>query len=335
MSSLLTKSSNTARQKLPLLLLVVVGGFFSLAFSLAPLVDHAAGARLDRSFGVEGVATLIPRAQIEFDDPTGALSVGRGGRILVLGNATDTKGSEDPEDQFVVGALTRIGAVDKSFGDEGFIYSSLLTHTGPKRQPFGYGEDLVQTRSRNFYVTGPMVKPGSRFLNGLRVIDCGVVARFKRSGVLDKNFGDSGRFKRCVHRDRSDRIAGLDSHSIDLGAQGEIFVGGTAMQYGNFAFVAKLKPNGTLDKRFRGDKRTASGQKGVVFILGHRFGNAYVNQVISLSGGSVLAVGSLNGSFFVAKIRSDGTLDLELPRSFGQFDRVSLNLSVRVGRGPG
>jgi uncharacterized delta-60 repeat protein len=109
---------------------------------------------------------------------------------------------------------------------------------------------------------------------------------------------------------------GLHPRDINLTSSGKILVSGTyyASSQRQGGFFARIKPNGTLDKSLRGDRRTHTIRRGIVKLLPERGNKGSFRDIRPLAGGKVLVGGFIRGRFMAARYEKDGSLD----RSFGR-----------------
>ena len=269
-----------------------------------------AASRLDPSFGKHGIATVYgdPSLTNELNSPE-AIAATRAGKLVVLGNDIGHYRSE----QMILFRLNRDGRLDRTFGDGGYVSSAHfpIEESHPRTIRAGFGRDLAIMGDGRIVTTG---SHDPDFNLGF----CSFLSQIFPNGSLRLRFGYQGIRRRCIDRTRiyrgkkyPERIA-LDSRSIDLTGNGKILIAGNQMKGGGreLPFLARLNRNGSLDRSFRGNPRTGTGQSGIVQIRGE--GSSFNNRfydVRALRHRKVLAVGGLDGNMIVARFNPDGTLD--------------------------
>jgi uncharacterized delta-60 repeat protein len=201
-----------------------------------PATSNAVGRQgLDGRFGDCG--TLVPSSPAP-NALTEATQLARapGGALVAAGTTTSSPKAEQPErDTFVVARFTAAGKFDAGFGKSGVAQVNVPRPAG--------AQDVA--------LTGVAVQPDGKVLVGgyvelANTVNArAVVVRLTSSGALDETFGDKGVMSGAVPAAESARIADLA-----LTADGGILVAG---QRDGRYFVARLKPNGTLDKTFADD----------------------------------------------------------------------------------
>jgi uncharacterized delta-60 repeat protein len=198
--------------------------------------------------------------------------------------AWPTAAAADTGLAMTVTASGSAGAIDSSFGNNGFATVSLGTWVAA-------AGDVIQP-------DGKIVAAGEGEINGVNAI---VVTRMAPSGQLDQSFGDNG-----VVTVAPPGGAGMDSGAaIALQSDGKIIVAGTARYQGTgpLAMAAvRLRPDGTPDPAF--------GNDGIALVpIGSE---AIANAVAVEPGGKiVLGGGALVASkeFAAARLNPDGSLD--------------------------
>ena len=282
----------------------------ALAALLVAAPASQAGSRVDPSFGKHGISTVFgdPSVTNELNTPA-AIAETRQGKLVVLGNDIGAYRSE----QMVLFRLNRNGRLDGTFGDEGYVSSAdfPIEKAHPRTVRAGFGRDLAIMGNGRILTTG-LHDPD--FSLGF----CAFLSQLFPDGALRLGFGYQAIKRHCINRTRTyrgkkyrQRIS-LDSRSIDLTGNGKILLGGNQMRGGGheIPFLARLNRDGSLDRTFKGNARTATGQKGIVQVRGT--GSAAHNrfyEVKALRHRRILAVGGLDGNMVVARFNSDGTLD--------------------------
>ncbi len=228
----------------------LVEGFVAIA-------RYRSNGTLDASFGRDGLVAARSRSS-----QTGAegVTLDDRGRILVAGSASDRS--------WLLARFSAGGRLDRGFGADGWATVN-----------FGFGEegarDLALTPSGRIVVAGT---GDGRF----------ALARFRRDGTLDPQFGDGG----TVVVPGSFRGAAT---AVSLLRDGDVLAAGFAA--GGFQ-LRRFLPSGRPDRSW-GSRGRASGP--------HVDGNAYDMAVAS--DGSATLVGSAFSDFTVARYARRGALD--------------------------
>jgi uncharacterized delta-60 repeat protein len=203
---------------------------------LGSVGDAMAVARLlpdggpDRSFGPDGVNVLPrkPFGDAGCPNPVWATTSGDGGMVVAGAIGCDTEGPGS-----FVARLRPDATLDRTFAGDGvWITRSLCGTTGVFVQPRGRIVVTGTTGSSDFCVGGSMS-----------------VTRLRRDGSVDRSFGRRGR--------RAIRFAGTRSSeawAATRDGHGRFVLAGTA---GHRFAVARVLPDGDLDRSFSGDGRVA------------------------------------------------------------------------------
>ena len=266
----------------------------------------AGGARLDPSFGEDGV--VVTRSSPP-TTPAFAIAKDRSGRILAVGGDSDMN--------LVIVRLLPSGELDPSFGDGGRV------RFGAPDTAFATGV-TVQSDGR-IVVVGSLGERDYSARSG-----CVIAVRLLPDGSEDSSFGTNerrpGRVITCAV-EHGLQTAGLQPRSVALQANGKIIVGGIIRPNRDRSggFVLRYKPNGTIDRSFQGGRRTRSKYQGRVQILAPKGHYSGISEVRALSRGRILAAGWDRGRFMLARFRRDGTLD----RSFARDGKAALDLDGR------
>jgi uncharacterized delta-60 repeat protein len=186
-------------------------------------------------------------------------------------------------------SIAEPGDLDTSFGRDGKAITGFGTRSS------GASAVSIQADGRIVAVGGAH-GPGDRF----------ALARYTRKGRLDPSFGGDGRV--------SFRFRG-DSSAADVAIQANgkiVVVGRDRSKFG----VARLKPDGTLDRSFGGDGEVITGFDGSA---------AYAYAVAIQANGKIVVAGvdypgcgGDDSNFALARYRRDGSLD----PTFGDGGRV-------------
>jgi uncharacterized delta-60 repeat protein len=265
-----------------------------------------------RGFGKRGVANLSLR---QGPATVKAMAVQPDGRLLLVGSV---RGRD-----VVLVRLTRTGRLDRSFAGDGVqvadFGSSFERATDVAVQPDG-GVVLIGSIGTIFPASG--------------TVGDGFVARYRRDGSVDAQFGDGGRV--ILRRPRDDGY--LDAQGLELLDDGAILVGGNSgvvHRDTNVATVALLRLDGSPDPRLGPEGIAYPGLgNGIVrdLVVDHRSGRIY------LAGSAVPSSGG-GAEFFLLALRPDLARD----ESFGEFgvarsslpggSEDSANTAVVDGRG--
>ena len=209
--------------------IVLAGGTRSSAAVMRLLPD---GAR-DPSFGQDGLSVIPRRALGPTDDciSATAVDVGGDGRIVV-GGMLGCGGEEGYEAATFVARLRKDGRLDRGFARGGVRVSHAACLLS----------DIAAQRN------GKIVTAGSTGSSDYCTFGSMLLTRMRPNGAPDTSFGPRGRRQiRYVHT----RESGANALSIDR--RGRITAAGWA---GNRMALARVTPNGTLDRSFGGDGRT-------------------------------------------------------------------------------
>ncbi|HKP18241.1 MAG TPA: delta-60 repeat domain-containing protein [Gaiellaceae bacterium] len=270
---------------------------------LIAAVARAASEALDPSFSTDGVE-LIDFGRGSSDEAT-AVAIQEDGKIVTAGYGT-RGGSSD----FAVARNMPSGERDRSFGTAGRVLTDVADFSGDFGEAVAIQEDgkIVVAGWTNFGAGG-----SSDF----------VLARYRKSGVLDPTFGNGGMVL-------SDLGSASSDHALAVAIQdnGKIVVAGDSDAGGGRDFaVARYTRSGTLDPDF--------GAGGIVLTdLGSAVEDVAHTVAIQRDGQIVVAGESGTGSgsdFALARYSRSGALDSD----FGTGGKVVTDLgssSRDVGR---
>jgi uncharacterized delta-60 repeat protein len=242
---------------------------------------------LDGAFGDGGIVTTDFAAGSDFAE---AVALQPDGKIVVAGSAETVPGNFISRD-FVVARYLVDGTPDSSFGDGGYVTTSLGGNDGA-------GTVAVQS-------DGKILAAGGRLGGDFSLV------RYQPDGSLDPTFGTGG----TVLTD----FGGEDYvTSVVLQPDGRILAAGSSWTGGgSFTFdLARYSNTGILDPSF------GAGGKVVTTFGG---GNDAARAVALQPDGRIVAGGRAGSSsissldFAVARFEPDGTLD----RSFGIGGRIT------------
>lgn len=190
---------------------------------------------------------------------------------------------------------TGAGRLDRSFGGDGTVSTKF-----PAR--------WSQANAVAIDARGRIVAAGT----GVRRSYTFALARYKRSGHLDRSFGRHGRVIMRFGRGAASAVL-IDS-------RGRIVVAGGARYHGQGTFaLARYKPNGHLDHSFSGNGRVRT-----------KFGGVETGvQGVAIDSHNRIVVAGLAGDFpdwdfALARYRRNGSLD----GSFGAHGKVTTDLGM-------
>jgi uncharacterized delta-60 repeat protein len=187
------------------------------------------------------------------------------------------------------------GELDTSFGHDGKVTTGFASRTSFARAV------AIQADGRIVAVGAAGPGYGVRF----------VLARYTRKGNLDRSFGGDGRVSLDFRRGQT------QAYDVAIQANGKIVVVGRDP----FKFaVARLKPDGTLDRSFGSDGKVTTGFAGsgaearAVAIQG--------DGKIVVAGANYPGCGGDDSAFALARYRRDGSLD----PTFGDHGKVTTDV---------
>lgn len=251
--------------------------------------------QIDRSFGESGVSFASRLPGMPSISAAEDIALTSRGRIVALGN--------DSNGQMVLARFSGNGRIDKTFGRSGLSYTARFN----RDVPLGFGRGIAITKRGGILSTGTLgfvqhIDPLSRYQSSF-------AARLAPSGGLDKSYATSG--NRELKLGGLNPNAGLRSQALSLSKDGHLYVVGQAIHslHRTAGFVAKLTPNGRLDKEYKGSKRTRSSTRGIVEIRTKGAGHTSIAAARSLNRGKVLLTGAFSGSFMAARLAKLGGHD--------------------------
>ena len=244
-----------------------------------------ADGRLDRAFADEGVAT-VPAADAEAD--TTSVAIDRRGGIVLAGMAcTDDESACD----ISVYRLTRTGQLNRRFGDHG-------TKTLDFPKSFNTDPAVALAPRHRIVIEASSCPNGGVFQ---RQCDVGV-ARLQPDGSLDRTFGHHGTSVVFFKRKANNCGLAFGNEFENVGAMAldsrHRVVVLEACGGGRNAALARLKPNGSLDRSF--------GHRGRVYK------DVRMEAAIALTIDShdrIDVAGPKPKGFGVARFRPSGKLD--------------------------
>jgi uncharacterized delta-60 repeat protein len=156
------------------------------------------------------------------------------GKVLIAGGAFHTGGNG--ADMFVL-RLTSEGLRDTSFGVDGWAFV-----------PFDQGGNLYDVANAlDIDSSGRIVIVGRAGISGTATV--GAVARLTSTGDIDTTFGQQGRTL-IIHNPLPPSTY-YDALGVSIQPNGSVFIAGpTTDGSASYAYLATLKPDGTLDTTF-------------------------------------------------------------------------------------
>jgi uncharacterized delta-60 repeat protein len=259
---------------------------------------------IDPSFGSTGIVQIVdPRAPAAAHKASALTSSGEG--YLVVG------GSQS----FSIVKLTRFGTPDQTYGKDGWAYPVA------RRVPARFNETKLTVFEDGSSLVSAVFD--ERYPNHM-------LSRFKSNGQIDLEFGTASEISvtKILSNAYSWRVAGIvtrpnGAFEVVGDRRGDVY----ALQP-NYEIIGFTK-SGSIDASF--------GQSGHVSVTvsgapAPDFGRTVsIREVVPLRNGGFMVIGSslsLSSSAFVAKHKSDGTLD----RTFGVdgflfFERRTLSIA--------
>ncbi|MFF0494362.1 hypothetical protein ACFYTQ_35540 [Nocardia sp. NPDC004068] len=265
------------------------------------LVRYTADGKPDPGFGAEGRVSTDLGTQA---DRANAVALQPDGKIVVVGSTRDPDPAQG--DNFVVLRYTPDGKPDPGFGRDGMVSTD-----------FGGRADVAAAVA--IQSDGKIVVAGTS--HGTVTGDNIAVARYTGEGVLDPNFGDSGK----VSADLGTRAD--HANAVALAADGRIIVAGSTHDPGrgdNFVLVGYTR-DGKQDTAFGDGGRVSTDFDGKADI-------AYALAVAP--DGKLVATGTSHGTttgdnIALARYTANGKPDA----GFGTGGKVSTDLGGNAEHG--
>ena len=255
----------------------------------------------DATFGTGGLVTTHLGATDSSNDFAADFFTTNSGKIVVAGETITTPAdATSPQGSLAVASYNSDGSLDTTFGTNGkmiaafpgtIFYGMVLQATSPDTELIVAG-----------YVNDPS-DGGSSF----------ILARYI-NGVLDPTFGTNG----AVVTPFSASPLSAQANTVALAPNGDIVAAGYA---GNNFALARYTSDGVLDATF--------GTGGLVTTNFGTLDVSTINDVIVQPDGKIIAVGSDNWDFAVARYNTDGSLDY----TFGVGGKLTMTLGGAVGGG--
>jgi uncharacterized delta-60 repeat protein len=209
------------------------------------LARYTTSGTLDTSFGTNG--KVLTDFGSSVDGQADAVAVQPDGKIVVAGSTTGPK-----MNKFALARYTTNGALDKSFGTGGEVF------TGFRSSNHSFGKGVALQEDGKIVVAGS-TKHAKRFYFAL--------ARYTRRGHLDPRFGTGGR---VLTRFGSSRRSQAVAYGVAVQTDGKIVAAGWTTYVstdiecdgnGSSIALARYTTRGTLDTGF-GKRGTVAKQFG-------------------------------------------------------------------------
>jgi hypothetical protein len=262
----------------------------------------ASAARIDRSFGNNGIAEIDPVLSGYSQGFVTAAATGPNGGIYSLTHASNCDPGPGCQVDLYVTRLNRNGASDHGYGSEG---RALIA-------PTGLGSAIaVDSAERQLVAT---VFPSEM-----------VVTRLQAGGAIDRSFGVDGRAAiPCDCLDMAPYVAVLRGDRVLVLGHRDGLVGEKGIEQ---IFLGKLASNGEMDRRF--------GDSGVTKATIHS--DFELQTIMTVPGGATILAGtSYSGSIKRPKILASSELftpDGRLDKQFAiNMQRVVEHLSTKGSR---
>lgn len=272
-----------------------------------------AGVALDPTFGQGGLVTT-DQLGISSDAATNIAITEPGGKILVAGNATQSYDGS----HFLLARYNADGTLDASFGDGGFVTTTL----GYNWNAHGMAVDG----------SGGIVVVGDADANGQEA----AVAKYHADGSLDQSFGSGGivtiNFGGTISIARG--VAIDSAGNVDI--VGEVFHNPVATG-GYQMVVARLKPDGSPDAAFDNNASAAVASMTNTAVTPVR--RAISGNAVTIDAAGNLVVAGLyasttSGQALVARFTNSGTIDPTFngtgyaTASLGAFDAQATAVAI-------
>ncbi len=243
------------------------------------VIRYRSNGTLDPTFDGDGIAAYSLPGVNPF---ISSMAVQPDGKILVAGiNAS-------PQDDFLVVRLTATGALDTSFGVNGFTYTDVFGNG------FDRAQDLLVQPDGKIVAAGTWDDPGSDASQF-------AVVRYNANGSLDATFDGDGRRRIALNTESS-------CLGVAIQSDGKLVLAGyTLVATNDYDFgVARLNTDGSLDNTFDGNGVLSTGIGGndfagsVAIQANGRIVVAGGNQPGGTANGEIvryLTNGALDGSF--------------------------------------
>jgi len=236
------------------------------------LARYNSNGTLDSTFGSNGITTT---AFGSANDIAWALGIQEDGKIVLAGQTYNGANYD-----FAMARYLSDGTLDSTFGTAGTVTTAI-----------GSGHDYVHTLG--IQTDGKIVLAGEYYKDFNYYY---TLARYFSDGTLDPSFGSAGITTTAVGSGGNAEL-----HALALQTDGKIVVAGYSFNSVDFDFtLVRYNTNGTLDATF--------GTAGIIYTDSGN-GNDYPYALAIQTDGKIIAAGSSNYDFALARYFSDGTLD--------------------------
>lgn len=230
---------------------------------------------IDVSFGGSGIVqtTSVHEA---FD-----MAIQSDGKIIVVGSINMGSGNDD----MAIVRYNSDGSLDNSFGSNGIVNIDFLGKND-------------EASSMVIQPDGKIVVVGRAQNSSNNNSDIAAI-RLTTNGTLDNTFGNNGKYQLDVDGYAFD-------YALDIALQSDgklVFVANAGTDMFAKSAIVRLNANGTLDNSFDGD--------GI--LKAFSFGSFTISTLHSIAlqaDGKILIAGSKNNNFSLARLNSDGSLDI-------------------------
>ncbi len=262
-------------------------GFSTLAFCVHP-VSAVAMPRLDPAFGIHGLSVRAG----ENLNPGASLAFTRSGDIVIVGSLRGV-GEEFGCLGYYLASFKSGGAIEHSFGTNGLVEGT---------KPCRTRSSLAIGRRGHITLGG---SGGSSF-------PCSMVDRFRFDGFSAPGWGSGGmpQDRLYCYGPRHGQ-GGIVTRDVSIDSRGRVLIAADSL-WGSARTVGvifRVKPNGDVDKRWRGSGLSATGVDGVVRVQRPSSELNGIVEVSSLRAGKVLAATTSHGGFGAAQFLGSGIPD--------------------------
>lgn len=255
--------------------IVVAGEFWNGSNNDFAVARYNTNGSPDSTFGNGGKLTTDISAN---DDFASSVIIQKDGKLVVTGYSNT--GTETNVD-FVAVRYKTNGSVDSTFGIN-----------GKQMTDFNLSNDFAYSAA--IQTDGKILVGGYTGTGTENNADFALV-RYNTNGSLDTSFNANG--KQTTDFEFSDNYI----NSIAIQSDGKIVAGGHNGNYGAYKFaLARYNINGSLDNTFNG-----SGNQTTNF----EFKDASINSIAIQTDGKIVAGGSSNNNFALARFNADGSAD--------------------------
>ena len=203
-----------------------------------------------------------------------AATLQKNGNIVLAGYT-----QKDTSTYFAIASYTEAFNADINFSEDGKL-------TGDFNGNKNYLNAIAVQNNQQILALGYVIMENKEYT---------AIAKYNANGSVDNTFANNGKLIENI-------IQGSTKYtSIAVQNDGKIITGGNTLQNKNTAFVlARYTASGKLDETF-----AAAGKQ----INDFGFVNNYINSIAIQNDGKIIAGGSSNNSFALARYNANGTLD--------------------------